>query len=562
MPCAPDPSDFLCAHSSTHRPSLPWFVNFKLTLGGSSFTVKDGILDNGSDDVLVPKRLIPVDLLDSLEACSYIVNGVNGAREALGQFITEVDIDGNIFNNIRVIVTDHEVTPALIGRTLIDYPSNVAFGRTGTELIVQRRFAPGEPICTQKFKINGYRSDPWNVAQETPKALLNSRPARHVIEVMSAGTQLAANDDQLTPSADQTSSDTRNSTVSTVQPLSRDKPDQNASTAGLIEWLETKKNLKLPKQHKNAEEHHTIARLLVEYEDVFGGENEPLGDFCKPVRIPTTGKSACRKQHQIQYKNQEVIDAEVERMASAGVIEHCKNPQGFSTPLHCVEKKDGSPRLVCNFKNTLNTVLKDPDPYTMPNLREVFNEVRPGIMYMASVDYRIGYWQIPLDKRCRHKTAFTWRGLTWQYRRLPFGLSCAWQIFCRCVGQALETITNRDGLYVYIDDVLVATPTFSAFVQRLRTLFEASRQFGLRLHPGKCNFLAHSCKFLGRILSREGMSVDPDHASGIDSLTHPTSRSELRTQFGRLTFIREFLDTRLYEQIDTSCFSQLVYELN
>jgi len=92
-------------------------------------------------------------------------------------------------------------------------------------------------------------------------------------------------------------------------------------------------------------------------------------------------------------------------------------------------------------------------------LREVFNEVRPGIQYLASVDFRSGYWQIVLDTRDRYKTAFTWKGQSWQYTRLPFGLTCAGQIFSRAVSEALETIPDLEGIFVYVDDVLLATPT-------------------------------------------------------------------------------------------------------
>ena len=139
------------AHSRTVRPSRPWQVNFKLTLGGSTFTVEDGILDSGSDDSLLPKRLIPPDLLQHLDESNYIIKGVNGASKASGQFESAVCIGDATFNDIRIIVTDHERTPPLIGRTVIDHPSTVIFGRRGTEIFVQRRLAADSEIVTQSF---------------------------------------------------------------------------------------------------------------------------------------------------------------------------------------------------------------------------------------------------------------------------------------------------------------------------------------------------------------------------------------------------------------------------
>jgi hypothetical protein len=156
---------------------------------------------------------------------------------------------------------------------------------------------------------------------------------------LSSGTPNVDKNARSCSSNDDTSLQARNSTVSTSQSLRRDIPGQDANIPDLRTWLETHKNLVLPKHHANHDELHTIAKLLVEFEDVFGGDNEPLGQFIKPVRIPTTGKSACRKQHQIQQKYQEVVDVEVERMVATGVIEPCSNPRGFNTLLHCLRKR-------------------------------------------------------------------------------------------------------------------------------------------------------------------------------------------------------------------------------
>ena len=339
-------------------------------------------------------------------------------------------------------------------------------------------------------------------------------------------------------------------------------PGENATTSELISFLKSEKELKLPENHPNKRELHELAQLCVRYADVFGSSNDELGQFYRPVRIPTNGQSARRKQHQIPANFRDSVDLEVSKMLDSRVIEICDDPRGFNSPLFVVPKKDNSARVVANFKGTLNRVLTDPDPFHAPNLRELFDEMRPGNRYLASLDLKSGYWQVEIDPLDRHKTAFSWGGRCYMYRRLPFGLATAGNIFSRCVHEALESLPDLKGVFIYIDDVMIALPNFSDYLAKLSAIFDAARKFGLRFHPAKCDLLAPEVKFLGRIVSPKGMSVDPEYVTGVDAFVPPTSRSELRTLLGRLTWIREFMCTRLHERIDMTCFSQLVFQLN
>ena len=109
-------------------------------------------------------------------------------------------------------------------------------------------------------------------------------------------------------------------------------------------------------------------------------------------------------------------------MASEGVIEPCNDPKGFNSPVFAVRKKNGKIRVVANFKRTPNKVLVDLDPYPIPTIDSTFNKIGEGNKYFSTLDLRNGYWQIVIDERDRHKTAFTWKGRCFQYTRLAFGL--------------------------------------------------------------------------------------------------------------------------------------------
>ena len=158
-------------------------------------------------------------------------------------------------------------------------------------------------------------------------------------------------------------------------------------------------------------------------------------------------------------------------MTTEDIIESCTNPRGFNSPVFAVRKKNGSVRVVANFKRTLNKVLINVNPYPMPRIDHLLNRNGEGNKYFASLDLHSGYWQIEIDERDRHKTAFTWRDRCYRYTRLAFGLTSAGQIFSRCIAEALATVASRDNISSYIDDNLIHAKTFDKYILALEQLF-------------------------------------------------------------------------------------------
>ena len=131
-----------------------------------------------------------------------------------------------------------------------------------------------------------------------------------------------------------------------------------------------------------------------------------------------------------------------------------------------------------------------------------------------------GYWQIEIDERDRHKTAFTWSDRCYQYTRLAFGLISAGQIFSRCIAEALATVASRDSISSYVDDKLV----HDKYILALKQLFSALRNSGLKLNPDKCTFLTSEANFLGRIVNSKGFKADPEYVCAIREMKPPTER--------------------------------------
>ena len=456
------------------------------------------ILDTGSSVTLLPHSLLTNDNLSKLSETDVKITGVSpGFSPILGK-IDKCDVilgENCLFKNIQVYVTKNQ-NPVLIGNNILKHKTVRSFDQNNCD----KTFTLCRQIgnTTQMFKIK----------------LLNESDI--------------------------------------IRFLPRADLAQNVQSRR--NWLESK-GIKLSKN--SDEEVRKITDLLMKYPDVIGDETQP-GLFIKPVKIPTNGQSKSIPKNHVPQALEESVSEEITNMLKHGIIEVCNDPKGFNSPVYAVTKSNGKVRVVANFKNTLNRVLTNPDPYPMPTMDSLFTKIGNGNKYFASMDLLKGYWQVEIEESDRHKTAFTWNGCCYQYQRLAFGLTSAGAIFSRCVSEALQEIQTKQNVISYIDDVLIFGKSLNELIVAMEQLFKALQKYGLKLNPTKCDFLNTQAEFLGRVVTENGYTANPKYIQGIQDMKSPTSRDENLKLVGRLVWIKSFLECRLNEKVNTSSYAELM----
>jgi hypothetical protein len=146
------------------------------------------------------------------------------------------------------------------------------------------------------------------------------------------------------------------------------------------------------------------------------------------------------------------INEEVDRMISLGVIERSVSSWGH--PIVPVRKASGKMRL-CLDSRKLNEVTAH-DPYPLPHLHRILGRLEKS-KFLSTVDLSDAFWQIPLDKESREKTAFVVpsRGL-YQFTRLPFGLKNSPMALARCMDRVLDQAWEPN-VFVYLDDIVICS---------------------------------------------------------------------------------------------------------
>nr|XP_050038499.1 uncharacterized protein K02A2.6-like [Dermacentor andersoni] len=220
-----------------------------------------------------------------------------------------------------------------------------------------------------------------------------------------------------------------------------------------------------------------------------------LKDDARPIALPS---------RRVPRALKEPLRQELDRMEAEGIIIRMQDPTDWVSPLVIVTKKNGRLR-VCMDPRRVNEGIRR-EHYELPQREDIEAELA-GAKYFSKLDANRGFYQIPLDDYtsciCTFSTPFS----RYRFLRLPFGLSSAPEVFQKAMSDALD---NLPGVRVYIDDILVWGATREEHDARLKAALRAIETAGSTLNPEKCVVAADKIKFLGDVLSKEGIRPDPD----------------------------------------------------
>lgn len=121
---------------------------------------------------------------------------------------------------------------------------------------------------------------------------------------------------------------------------------------------------------------------------------------------------------------------------------------------------------------------------------------------------------------------------------MPFGISSAPEVFQKTMHVVFEGL---DGVEIMVDDILIWGRTEEEHDRRLQAVLQRCREVNLRLNKEKCKFSQSQVKYLGHILSPEGLSIDPTRVQDILALPRPSNVGELKSFLGVVNYLGKFI---------------------
>ena len=121
-----------------------------------------------------------------------------------------------------------------------------------------------------------------------------------------------------------------------------------------------------------------------------------------------------------------------------------------------------------------------------------------------------------------------------------FGLCNAPATFERLMELTLVGLTWRCCL-VYLDDIIVYGKTFEEALENLRLLLARIRKTGLKLKTSKCYLFRAHVPFLGHIIARDGIYVNPAKSEAVSKWPIPRRVKDVRSFIGLASYYRRFI---------------------
>ena len=196
-------------------------------------------------------------------------------------------------------------------------------------------------------------------------------------------------------------------------------------------------------------------------------------------------------------------------LVAKGAVELAPLPSpGFYSRLFVVWKTSGSWRPVIDLSH-LNRFV-DASHFQMETIQSVLLSVRQGD-WMASIDLKEAYLQVPIHPSSRHLLRFVFRGKVYQFKALCFGLSTAPQVFTRVMAP-VSAILHSMGIRMrrYLDDWLVQSSSRDSLVRDLQTVLGLCHELGIVVNPQKSNLVpSQIVQYLGVVIDSISFRASP-----------------------------------------------------
>ena len=270
------------------------------------------------------------------------------------------------------------------------------------------------------------------------------------------------------------------------------------------------------------EEYERGETSLVEME-IDTGDAHPRR--CAPRRVPFAVRAEMAQQ--------------IDHMQVAKVIQPSASP--WASPVVMVQKKDGTHRFCIDYRQ-LNAVTKA-DTYPLPRIDDLLDQLGQ-CRYFSTLDLASGYWQIRMSPSSREKTAFVTPQGLYEFCVMPFGLTNAPAVFQRLMQRlvtGLNPAAGPDFVAVYIDDILVFSPTLEQHLRHLKVVIERISEAGLKLKPTKCRFARNEVEYLGHLITPEGLKPNSNLVEAVQQFPIPTDVSGVRRFLGLASYYRRFI---------------------
>lgn len=225
----------------------------------------------------------------------------------------------------------------------------------------------------------------------------------------------------------------------------------------------------------------------------------------------------------------------IQELIAAGIIKESRSP--YALPIVVARRKTGKVRMYIDYRSLNSRTI--PDQYTTSRIDDTLDYLS-GSQWFSVLDLRSGYYQIVMKEEDKEKTAFICPLVFYQFERMPQGITGAPATFQRLMERAVGDMNILE-VIVYLDDLIIFGKTLEEHEERLLKVLDRLKEAGLKISLDKCQFGQSEVKYVGLIVSANGVATAPAKIETVPTWPHPTDLKTLRSFLGFCGYYRRFI---------------------
>ncbi|TIA47146.1 hypothetical protein D6C77_10332 [Aureobasidium pullulans] len=209
-----------------------------------------------------------------------------------------------------------------------------------------------------------------------------------------------------------------------------------------------------------------------------------------------------------------------------------------AAPVLLVRKPGGGMRFCVDYRGLNDITIKN--RYPIPLIRETLDRLAKA-KYFSKFDIIAAFNNIRVKEGDEWKTAFNTRYGQYEYLVMPFGLCNALGTFQSFINSTLHEYLD-DFCTGYLDDILVFSETLEEHREHVKKVLQRLREARLYADIDKSEFEVTTTKYLGLIVSTNGLKMDPQKIDAVLQWPVPRILKDVQGFLGFSNFYRRFIE--------------------
>ena len=269
------------------------------------------------------------------------------------------------------------------------------------------------------------------------------------------------------------------------------------------------------------------------YKDIFTG----LGNYEQEyhIKLKPDAKGVIQAPHRVPYAIQPKLKEVLKKLTKDGIIADVDGPTEWVNNLVVAEKKSGQLRICLDPKPLNSAIMRE--QYAIPTPGDVQAKLS-GKRIFTVVDMKDAYWHVRLSEESSFLCTFSTPWGRKRFKRMPFGISSASEVMQK---RNDETFGDINGVHVIADDLIIAAATETEHDATLIKVLDRARQKGVRFNKEKIQFKVPEVKYMGNIVSHEGLRADKAKVEAITNMPQPDGVQALQRLLGMIKYLAQYI---------------------